>query len=179
MKLNFRNTRWVLSSICGTLSLTCAIAFPRVAQAIDGQSSGPTVPARATTPSPLPAPTGPHEVGRLEVDWVDTARPDPDSPSGHREIAVWLWYPASPKIGAEAAEWMPGRWGELLLTLLPEQKIRQELFFRKSRQSSRNIPSRRFGHMPIRMLRFSMARRNSLCCYLNPVLACFPFSIQR
>jgi hypothetical protein len=46
---------------------------------------------------------------------VDSSRPDSNSPSGHREIAVWLWYPASPKKGTEAAEWMPGKWGDLLL----------------------------------------------------------------
>jgi hypothetical protein len=53
---------------------------------------------------------------------MDTARPDPDSPSGHREIAVWLWYPASPKNGAEVAEWIPGKWGELLLTYYLSKK---------------------------------------------------------
>jgi dienelactone hydrolase len=63
--------------------------------------------------SPLLAPTGPYSVGRTEFDWVDTSRPDPDSPNGHRELAVWIWYPASAKHGAEPAEWMPGKWGEL------------------------------------------------------------------
>jgi dienelactone hydrolase len=77
--------------------------------------AGTAGPARANTPSPLPAPTGPYQVGRTEFDWVDKSRPDPDSPGGHREIVVWLWYPASPKNEAEAAEWMPGKWGELLL----------------------------------------------------------------
>jgi len=90
------------------------MVLPCAAQVIEDQSSGTVVPARATTQSPLPAPAGPYGVGRTEFDWVDTSRPDPDSPSGHREIAVWLWYPASPKHGAEAAEWMPGKWGELL-----------------------------------------------------------------
>jgi len=91
------------------------MALPCAAQVIEGQSLGTHVLARATTQSPLPAPAGPYEVGRTEFDWVDTSRPDPDSPGGHREIVVWLWYPASPKHGAEAAEWMPGKWGELLL----------------------------------------------------------------
>ena len=115
MKPIFRNTRWILASVCVALLLMGAITLPRAAQVVEGQSLGTTVPARATTQSPLPAPTGPYEVGRTEFDWVDTARPDPDSPSGHREIVVWLWYPASPKNGAQAAEWMPGKWGELLL----------------------------------------------------------------
>jgi pimeloyl-ACP methyl ester carboxylesterase len=115
MKLIFRNTRWILPSVYVGLLLMVAMPLPCGAQAIEGPSSGRAVPAPATTQSPLPAPTGPFEVGRTEFDWVDTSRPDPNSPSGHREIVVWLWYPASPKNGAEAAEWMPGKWGELLL----------------------------------------------------------------
>lgn len=115
MKLVFRNTRWVLPSVCMALLLMGAMTLPCTAQVIEDRSFGRAVAARAGTQSPLPAPTGPYEVGRTEFDWVDTSRPDPDSPSGHREIVVWLWYPASPEKGAEAAEWMPGKWGQLLL----------------------------------------------------------------
>jgi hypothetical protein len=115
MKLLFRNTRWIFPSVCVALLLMGVMALPFTAQVIEDRSFGMAVPARATTQSPLPTPTGPYEVGRKELDWVDTSRPDSDSPSGHREIVVWLWYPASPKKGAEAAEWMPGKWGELLL----------------------------------------------------------------
>jgi hypothetical protein len=64
--------------------------------------------------SPLPAPTGPYSVGRTQFDWIDESRPDPDMPSEHREIVVWVWYPASLKKGTEPAEWVPGKWGELL-----------------------------------------------------------------
>ena len=115
MKLPFRNKRWILPSVCVALSLKGVMALPFTARAIEDRSFGTAVPTRPTTQSPLPAPTGPYEVGRREFDWVDTSRPDPDSPSGHREIVVWLWYPASAKHGAEAAEWMPGKWGELFL----------------------------------------------------------------
>jgi hypothetical protein len=86
-----------------------------MAQLIEDRSFGTAATTHTTTQSPLPAPTGNYEAGRTEFDWVDTSRPDPDSPSGHREIVVWLWYPASPRHGAEPAEWMPGKWGELLL----------------------------------------------------------------
>jgi dienelactone hydrolase len=115
MKLIFRNSPWIFPSACMALSLMGAMALPCAAPVNEGPSSGAAVSVRATTQSPLPAPTGPYEVERTEFDWVDTSRPDPDSPSGHREIVVWLWYPAAPKDGAEAAEWMPGKWGELLL----------------------------------------------------------------
>ncbi|MCL5280336.1 MAG: hypothetical protein M1376_10565 [Planctomycetes bacterium] len=115
MKLISRNTRGILPSVCVALGLMGAMALPCAAQVSEDKSLGTAVPARATTPSPLPAPAGPYKVGRTEFDWVDTSRPDPNSPSGHREIVVWLWYPASPKDGAATAEWMPGKWGELLL----------------------------------------------------------------
>ena len=115
MKLLFRNTRWIFPSVCVALLLMGVMALPFTAQVIENRSFGMEIPAPATPRSPLPAPTGPYEVGRREFDWVDTSRPDPDSPSGHREIVVWLWYPALPKQRTEAAEWMPGKWGELLL----------------------------------------------------------------
>jgi pimeloyl-ACP methyl ester carboxylesterase len=115
MTLTSRNTRSTLPAACVALLLTGAMALPRPAQETGERPSGTAGPARATTQSPLPAPTGPYQVGRAEFDWVDTSRPDPDSPGGHREIVVWLWYPASPKNKADAAEWMPGKWGELLL----------------------------------------------------------------
>jgi hypothetical protein len=115
MKLIFRNVRRILPCIWVALLLKSALALPCLGQVTEDRSIGTAVPARETAQSPLPAPTGSHAVGRREFDWVDPSRPDPDSPGGHREIAVWLWYPASPKMGAEAAEWMPGKWGELLL----------------------------------------------------------------
>jgi dienelactone hydrolase len=62
--------------------------------------------------SPLPKPTGEFAVGRTMFDWTETSRVDAESPSGHREIVVWVWYPA---ISSEApmAQWKPGKWGEL------------------------------------------------------------------
>ena len=73
---------------------------------------GATVSAKDSGPSPLPAPTGPYAVGRTSFDWMDKSRADSDNPGGHREIVVWVWYPASPKPGAAPAEWMPGKWGD-------------------------------------------------------------------
>jgi len=76
--------------------------------------------------SPLPAPTGPYSVGRTHFDWIDQSRPDPDSPSKHREIVVWVWYPASPKPGLESAQWMPGKWGELFWPEYVAKKLAKE-----------------------------------------------------
>jgi hypothetical protein len=114
MKPIFRNTTWITLFVCLALLPMGAMFLPCIAQ-VEDRSSGGAVPAPSTTQSPLPAPTGPFGVGRIQFDWVDASRPDPDSPTGHREIVVCVWYPASLKKGTEAAEWMPGKWGEFLL----------------------------------------------------------------
>src|SRR5215831_12882697 len=71
------------------------------------------VPAQVSQ-SGLPVPTGQYKVGRTEFDWTDQSRKEPADKGSHREIVVWVWYPASPQSTAEPAEWMPGKWGELL-----------------------------------------------------------------
>jgi hypothetical protein len=115
MKRVFRDSPSILKFICIPLLLTDATALPCKAQINQGRPSSAGLPTRITLESPLTAPTGPYQVGRKEFDWVDPSRPDSESPGGHREIAVWLWYPASPKKGADAAEWLPGKWGEFFL----------------------------------------------------------------
>ncbi len=61
--------------------------------------------------SPLPKPSGQYAVGRTLFDWTDDSRPAPDSLTRHRELAVWVWYPATSQRNRKAAEWMPGGWG--------------------------------------------------------------------
>lgn len=114
MKPASRDARSILPPPCVALFLTGAMVLSCTGRANENRPSGTAGDAHATTQSPLPAPTGPYKVGRTEFDGVDKSRPDPDSPGGRREIAVWIWYPASPGEGAGAAEWMPGKWGELL-----------------------------------------------------------------
>jgi dienelactone hydrolase len=63
--------------------------------------------------SPLPVPTGPYSVGRKSFDWTDESRSDTESPNGHRELVVWVWYPASADAGAIPAALFPGKWGDL------------------------------------------------------------------
>jgi len=51
----------------------------------------------------LPELTGPHRVGTTRIEIADREReeiftPDPDD---HRELRVWIWYPAEPEPGAE------------------------------------------------------------------------------
>jgi len=63
-------------------------------------------------PVTLPAPAGPYAVGRVEYDWVDTARAETFGPGqgGKRELDVWIWYPAAPAPGASPAPYLPPAW---------------------------------------------------------------------
>lgn len=65
-------------------------------------------------PRGLPAPTGPHAVGRATFDWTDAQRVDPlaPQPGTPRELSVWLWYPAA-DTDLPVAPYAPGRWDEL------------------------------------------------------------------
>ena len=73
---------------------------------------------RAVQPVTLPAPTGPHQVGRTIVEWTDRTRADPlaPHPGGPRELSVWLWYPGVPGPGAQFAPYAPGAWAGLHLS---------------------------------------------------------------
>ena len=67
----------------------------------------------AHRPVTLPAPAGPYAVGRVEYDWVDQNRAETFGPGrdGHRELDVWVWYPAgagSPT--AVPAPYLPDAW---------------------------------------------------------------------
>jgi len=66
-------------------------------------------------PVTLPAPAGPYAVGRVEYDWVDTSRAETFGPrkDGHRELDVWVWYPAAAApgtAGALPAPYLPSAW---------------------------------------------------------------------
>jgi dienelactone hydrolase len=59
----------------------------------------------------LPAPSGPHSVGRTALDLVDTGRDDPFARrrARHRRLTVWVWYPALSS-GGHPAPYLPGLW---------------------------------------------------------------------
>ena len=56
----------------------------------------------------LPVPTGPHAVGRTMFHWIDRSRPEVLSERSDemREVAIWVWYPALPRQGAEPAPYV-------------------------------------------------------------------------
>ncbi|AOS61000.1 Alpha/beta hydrolase family protein [Actinoalloteichus hymeniacidonis] len=65
----------------------------------------------------LPAPTGPAQVGTVELHLIDSSRPDPWVPSaGDRELMVSIWYPTdAPDPEAVRAPWIPPNAGEALI----------------------------------------------------------------
>jgi hypothetical protein len=87
------------------LALTLTLVF--------GAAADLPAKVQSTQKSPLLVPTGEYSIGRTQFDWTDESRADPENHSGHREIVVWVWYPAATRSGVEPAEWMPGKWGEL------------------------------------------------------------------
>jgi predicted dienelactone hydrolase len=71
---------------------------------------------RHLLPRQLPAPTGPYGVGRTAYDWTDPGRTDPlaPEPGRHRELSVWIWYPAPAGTPGPAAPYAPGDWAGIL-----------------------------------------------------------------
>lgn len=71
---------------------------------------------RHLQPRSLPALTGPYRVGRTAFDWTDTARTDPlaPEPGQHRELSVWVWYPAPADTSGRPAPYAPGHWARML-----------------------------------------------------------------
>ena len=64
----------------------------------------------------LPRPTGPYAVGRTLFDWTDLKRDDPYSTAlgEHRELMVWLWYPATVAPQSKPADYIPAAWASKL-----------------------------------------------------------------
>jgi len=64
----------------------------------------------------LPKPYGPYAVGRTLFDWKDLKRDDPYSSKigKHRELMVWLWYPATVSPQSKTAEYIPSAWASKL-----------------------------------------------------------------
>lgn len=59
----------------------------------------------------LPTPSGPFPVGRTTFDWQDSSFTDALAPAGtHRELLVWVRYPAAPGASAAPADYLPPAW---------------------------------------------------------------------
>jgi predicted dienelactone hydrolase len=57
----------------------------------------------------LPVPSGPFGIGRVAYHWVDSSRPEPlsEQAGAHREIMVYVWYPADPKSTGQTVPYLP------------------------------------------------------------------------
>ena len=79
-----------------------------------GQTGSPTQPSAETlsvaAPPRIPIPSGPFGIGRIGYDWIDVSRPDRFStdPNAHRELMVYLWYPAARKGAKTRGPYLPG-----------------------------------------------------------------------
>jgi len=63
----------------------------------------------------LPAVTGASPVGRAELALTDASRTDPFATDGRpRELAVWIWYPATAASTGQAAPYVPAPWAGLV-----------------------------------------------------------------
>ena len=66
--------------------------------------------AEQTAVPRLPTPLGQFGVGRVGYEWTDGSRPDGHAadPKAHRDLMVYLWYPAPKANAGEPAEYLPG-----------------------------------------------------------------------
>lgn len=66
--------------------------------------------AQQTNTPTLQAPTGPYGIGRVSYEWIDDSRPEVHStaPNAHRDLMVYLWYPAQKNKGTAHGEYLPG-----------------------------------------------------------------------
>ncbi|WP_161789900.1 alpha/beta hydrolase family protein [Streptacidiphilus neutrinimicus] len=75
-------------------------ALPKSRAAPTGQNDSGVTPA-------IPAPTGPYQVGTVNLHLVDRTRYDPWVPTyPRRELMVQLWYPATQTSGHALAPWL-------------------------------------------------------------------------
>ena len=74
----------------------------KVASALFSREPGPEL----RVPQ-LPVPTGPYQVGSLDLLYVDSARTEifTDATEDARSVSAQVWYPASPRAGAKPAKY--------------------------------------------------------------------------
>lgn len=92
-------------------ALAAGVAVPL---GVAGRASAASAGSAATAPGPtparitLPAPTGPHRIGVVEIHVIDKSRPDPVAgPGRYRELMTSVWYPARETARYPSAPWMP------------------------------------------------------------------------
>ncbi len=103
--MSLRHTTVVLASglLLGTFAYVTAQESPSQPQFKNGSAPQTGVPQ-------LPSPTGEFGVGRAGYEWTDGSRPDGHAADSkaHRDLMVYLWYPAPKAKAGEPAEYLPG-----------------------------------------------------------------------
>ena len=103
--MSLRHTTVVLASglLLGTFAYVTAQESPSQPQLKNGSAPQTGVPQ-------LPSPTGEFGVGRVGYEWTDGSRPDGHATDSkaHRDLMVYLWYPAPKAKAGEPAEYLPG-----------------------------------------------------------------------
>src|SRR6476659_10409670 len=89
------------------LGITLMVVTGLCAPVANAQPATPTATEQPLRPT-LPAPTGHHRIGVVQLHLVDHSRPDPWVPTQPvRELMVSLWYPAERTHGYPLAPWLP------------------------------------------------------------------------
>jgi predicted dienelactone hydrolase len=91
--------------LAGTVKNVCGQKDNQNRVATDLQPSA----LKAATPM-LPVPSGPFGIGRIGYEWIDSSRPDTYSanPDAHRDLMVYLWYPAPRTDSGGTGTYLPG-----------------------------------------------------------------------
>lgn len=116
-----------------------------------------TRPAWASAPAPerltLPVPTGPHQVGTVQLHLADRSRPDDIAGPRHfRELMATLWYPARNTEQHPVAPWMPAGALQAFLTdvgyggLIPLAPLTSGHVGAPVRQLGRRLPVVVYSH---------------------------------
>lgn len=114
----------------------------------------------------LPAPRGPHPVGRTLVDWKDNRR--------NRELMVFIWYPTASGASGRHSEYIPRAWGQLEarnMTPIPAKRL-QEI-----QVSAIEDPPVAPGAMPVLVMLPGMGRISAHYTTLAEDLASFGYLV--
>ena len=76
--------------------------------ATHGQTNPKPEISAAASASRLPRPSGRFGIGRVGYDWVDSSRMDRFTSGAHRELMVYIWYPAPGKYVDRKGVYLPG-----------------------------------------------------------------------
>ncbi|MEV2256222.1 acetylhydrolase [Streptomyces sp. NPDC050147] len=100
-----------------TAALAAGTAVPLAAVAGPARAADPDADTRAVERFRLPAPSGPHSVGTIQLHLIDRSRPDVIAgPGRFRELMATVWYPARDAQQYPVAPWMPAGAFRVFLT---------------------------------------------------------------